>query len=147
MMMNLKQIQTRPGQSGFTLIELLIVVAIIGILAAIAVPSYQSYSSKAKFSEVVNATAPFKTGVEVCVNSGNAVADCDAGLLGVPAALPSGLGSYVASVNVTDGVITAIGSGAAPLNSNIIMTPNATATSWDKAGSGGTSTCIAAGLC
>lgn len=145
-MTNLNQLRNRSGQSGFTLIELLIVVAIIGILAAIAVPSYQSYSNKAKFSEVVNATAPFKTGVEICVNSGNALAACDEGVLGVPQAITSGMGSYVASVRVDNGIITATGSGTG-LTSTVIMTPNTTATAWDKAGSGGTSTCIAAGLC
>ncbi len=50
-------------QQGFTLIELMIVVAIIGILAAIAIPAYQDYTVRAKMSEAVNAASPAKTGV------------------------------------------------------------------------------------
>ena len=53
-------------QSGFTLIELMIVVAIIAILAAIALPAYQTYTKKARFSEVVVATSAVKTQLEVC---------------------------------------------------------------------------------
>lgn len=57
-------------QKGFTLIELMIVVAIIGILAAIALPAYQDYTKRARGSEMVVATAPFKLGVTECVQSG-----------------------------------------------------------------------------
>ena len=61
------------SQKGFTLIELMIVVAIIGILAAIALPAYNNYTDKAKYSEVVMATAPIKTALSVCAQAGECV--------------------------------------------------------------------------
>lgn len=63
--------QVKNNQKGFTLIELMIVVAIIGILAAIALPAYQSYSARASYSEVISAASPAKTAVEVCVQTGS----------------------------------------------------------------------------
>ena len=88
----------RSMQKGFTLIELMIVVAIIGILAAVALPAYQSYTKKAKFSEVVIATSALKTAIEVCVQDQGTTANaCQAGSNGVPADVTTASGK-VASV-------------------------------------------------
>jgi len=62
-------------QKGFTLIELMIVVAIIGILAAIAVPAYQDYTIKSKVSETASLMAATKTALEVAYSEGNLIQD------------------------------------------------------------------------
>lgn len=115
-------------QSGFTLIELMIVVAIIGILAAIAVPQYQNYTNKAKFTEVVNATAPMKGAVEICINAqglkgSDAITGCANGSNGVPDAA-SAYGN-VASVKADDaGIVLATAISAAPLSgATVTLTP------------------------
>ena len=116
-------------QAGFTLIELMIVVAIIGILAAIAVPQYQNYTNKAKFTEVVNATAPMKGAVEICINAqglkgSDAITGCDNGNNGVPAA--AGAYGNVASVTASDtGVVlaTASSASAAIAGETVTLTP------------------------
>ena len=60
------RVQQKAQQQGFTLIELMIVVAIVAILAGIGMPAYQNYSKRAEFSEVIAATGPIKTAVELC---------------------------------------------------------------------------------
>lgn len=65
-------------QKGFTLIELMIVVAIIGILAAVAIPAYQNYIAKSQVSRVMGEIGALKTAVEACVLDGKTTAQCTA---------------------------------------------------------------------
>jgi type IV pilus assembly protein PilA len=97
----------RSIQQGFTLIELMIVVAIIGILAAVALPAYQDYTKRAKLSELVLAASACRTTITEVYQSGGSSTNPGAGGWGCESTSGSAQSKYVASV-VTDanGVVT-----------------------------------------
>ena len=126
------------AQKGFTLIELMIVIAIIGILAAIAIPQYQNYIAKSQVSRVMGETSSLKTAVETCVLEGKVGAnECDLGwtksnlLLGAPATQTTGQTGLVVTTDTNgEAVITA------KFGNNAATTLSTKELVWDRDGNG-----------
>ncbi|MGZ8320609.1 MAG: pilin [Telluria sp.] len=133
-MKSMKMIK-KQAQAGFTLIELMIVVAIIGILAAVAIPAYQDYVAKSKFSAALAELSPAKTGFEVALNDGLTP------VVGAPAdATEAGIGvqgtnsntTIVVTTATTAGVITAtiVGGSSDVAGKDIVLTRTAATGQW-----------------
>lgn len=132
-------------QKGFTLIELMIVVAIVGILAAVAIPSYQNYTLKAKVSEAAALAAPAQQALALAFNDGTLASTTTNATLNLPAATDI-KSKYVTSVTAAGtsalaGTVTVVmqGTNSADVDTkNVVYTMTCVANAQCSWGVGGT---------
>lgn len=129
-----KEVDMKSLQKGFTLIELMIVVAIIGILAAIAIPAYSNYQAKAKMSAGLAEVSAAKSIVEIKINEGTAITDL------ASAGLTSPTANCTLAVSIT--------AGAGNMTCTVLNAPpqvNGAVMKWTRVVDGGW-TCVTTGL-
>lgn len=132
----------KKAQTGFTLIELMIVVAIIGILAAIAIPQYADYTQRTKVAGALAGASTWKTTISLCYQENGAFTNCTAGSNGIPTDIAAaGTINYINSLSTgANGVITISTEGqtTAPADMVLVLTPTLVsgAMDWAMTGTG-----------
>ena len=135
---------SKSAQKGFTLIELMIVVAIIGILAAIAIPAYQDYVKRSRFQDIVSAAAAVELAISVCLNEngGDATACDTATKVGIATITNSKEAATALAITAATAAVTATAGAPAGLYTYIrtpTLAAGATSVVWTQTG-----TCVAA---
>lgn len=113
------------NQQGFSLIEIMVVIAIISILSAIAIPGYQGYMQKAAMTDVLQMVLPYKSSIELCSFEQGSLSQCNNGNNNIPTNIT---GKYISKIEVKSGVIKLTGDKSLSAL-NITLTPSIPANS------------------
>ena len=95
-------------ESGFSLMELMIVIAIISILVALALPSYSQYTKRAQYTDIIQASRPYKLAVTLCFHQSHTLDNCQGGQHGIPADTNTPPSKTIATITTQPGGIIAI---------------------------------------
>ncbi|MEE2729201.1 MAG: pilin [Pseudomonadota bacterium] len=119
-------------QQGFTLIELMIVVAIIGILAAVAIPQYQNYIARSQVTRVMQETGAIKTAVEACINDGRLVVGTAAGQCDIGATNSNIMNTGLPTAPVTGDTLTTTQTISAEFGGNAAAALTGQTVTWTR---------------